>query len=183
MVFRPLVSSLQGDADAAARQFISQFGGKNLSLVLIFATEGGAVGPLTSRLHQALGRSCLVLGCSSAGGFAFDGYDDDSIIAVAFPAGAFRAEAIWLSNLRQHMALDWMVALRGLDESFRPAPGRSAFGLLLIDGMSGREELGRGFTDSGRTNIISCSRGLPGDSASCVGASDRRGAGLAIGSD
>ena len=36
---------------------------------------------------------------------------------------------------------------------------------------------------TGRVNVVSCPRGLPGDSASCVGAADPRGAGLAIGSD
>jgi len=49
--------------------------------------------------------------------------------------------------------------------------------------LGGDGTLSRGFTQSGRANVISCPRGLPGDSASCVGATDRRAAGLAIGSD
>ncbi len=38
-------------------------------------------------------------------------------------------------------------------------------------------------TGTGRINTISCSRGLPGDSNGCAGATDPRGAGLAIGSN
>lgn len=38
-------------------------------------------------------------------------------------------------------------------------------------------------TDTGRVNLVSCPEGLPGDSASCKGMTDPRGAGLAIGGD
>lgn len=51
------------------------------------------------------------------------------------------------------------------------------------------EALGRGTpltpppTETGRVNLVSCPDGLPGDSASCKGLTDPRGAGLAIGGD
>ncbi|WP_428374756.1 gamma-glutamyltransferase [Lichenicoccus sp.] len=38
-------------------------------------------------------------------------------------------------------------------------------------------------TETGRVNTISCPQGLPGDSNSCAGTTDPRGAGLAIGSE
>ena len=83
-----------------------------------------------------------MVGCSSAGCFAFGGYRDDRVVAVAFPAASFRAEAIWLRDLRQHMALDWILALRRLSAGFTGvAPGWSRFGLLMIDGLCRREEL------------------------------------------
>jgi hypothetical protein len=83
-----------------------------------------------------------VIGCSTAGGFAFGGYQDDRVIAVAFPAASFRAEAMWLRDLRQHAALDWIVGLRRLSEGFADGPrGWARFGLLLIDGLCQREEL------------------------------------------
>lgn len=111
------------------------------ALVLIFATDGSVVAPLTAALSREIGPGCRVLGCSSAGGFAFDGYDDEGVIAIAFPARSFRANAIWLSNLRDHVAMDWMTGLRALSREIAPDPGRARFGLLLIDGMSGREEM------------------------------------------
>ena len=112
-----------------------------LTLLLLFCPDGTMVTSLSRELAQEFGPDCRVLACSSAGGFAFDGYDDDSVIAVAFPAASFSAQAAWLPNLRQHMAMDWMAALRNLSEQSPVGAGRSRFGLLLIDGMSGREEL------------------------------------------
>ena len=93
-------------------------------------------------LRERFGPGCRVVGCSSAGCFAFGGYRDDRVVAVAFPATSFRAETIWLKGLRQHMARDWMLALRRLSEGFAGvAPGWSRFGLLMIDGLCRREEL------------------------------------------
>ena len=83
-----------------------------------------------------------MLGCSSAGGFAFGGYRDDRVVAIAFPAAAFRAEAVWLRDLRQHMALDWIRTLRRLASGFGAVePGWARFGLLMIDGLCRREEV------------------------------------------
>lgn len=138
---RPRVARARGDCDALRASFALEFDGLDPALLLLFTGDGSQVGPLTGALSDVFGPSCRVLGCSSAGGFAFDGYDDDSVIAIAFPAQSFRAEAAWLSHLRQHMALDWMVSLRGLVSRMAEQPGQARFGLLLIDGMSGREEL------------------------------------------
>lgn len=138
---RPCVASATGDLETVATALSTAFARCAPALVLVFALDGEMVAPLTGRLAKAFGRGCRVVGCSSAGGFDFGGYDDDRVIAIAFPALAFRAEAVWLSRLRQHMALDWMVALRGIAERIPPAPDKSRFGLMFIDGMSGREEL------------------------------------------
>lgn len=128
-------------ADGVGAEIIARLAGCDPALVLIFTGDGAVVAPLSAELSAAFGPACRVLACSSAGGFAFDGYDDDSVIAIAFPAATFSAGAVWLNNLRQQMALDWMMALRGLGEAFPASAGRNRFGLLLIDGMSGREEL------------------------------------------
>lgn len=137
----PRVARARGSCAELAATLLVELGGVDASLVLLFAADGSVVAPLTSALSDGFGPGCRVLGCSSAGGFAFDGYDDDGVIAIAFPAQAFRAEAIWLSNLRDHVAMDWMVGLRALARDIPDKPGRARFGLLLIDGMSGREEM------------------------------------------
>lgn len=138
---RPRVTTASGDAAEVGTALVASFVDCAPALVLFFAADGALVQPLSGMLSDALGPGCQVMGCSSAGGFAFDGYDDEGVVAVAFPAMSFHAEAVWLSRLRQHMALDWMASLRRLDEKFPPGDSRSRFGLLLIDGMSGREEL------------------------------------------
>ncbi len=139
---RPRVIAVGMDAAAAAGAITAALGRVAPSLLLVFAAEGAMLAPLTGQLKDAFGPGCRVLGCSSAGGFAFGGYRDDKIVAIAFPAAAFRAEAVWLRNLRQHMALDWIRGLRGLAADFgAAAPGWSRFGLLMIDGLCRREEV------------------------------------------
>lgn len=138
---RPLVASARGDSAAVAEILSWSFHEAAPALILFFADDQSLVTPLSATLHAAFGADCLVLGCSSAGSFTFEGYQEDSVVAIAFPAAAFRAEAVWLRDLRQHVALDWMVSLRGLMETARHHPGKSRFGLLLIDGASRCEEL------------------------------------------
>ena len=113
-----------GDADTAAGAIVAELGGMAPALVLVFAAEGVLLAPLTGRLREAFGPGCHAIGCSSAGGFAFGGYRDDRVVAIAFPAAAFRAEAVWLRGLRQHMALDWIRALRRRRSPRRCGPSR-----------------------------------------------------------
>jgi hypothetical protein len=139
---RPRVLAVAGDVRSAADAILAGLAGAAPALVLVFAAEGVLLGPLTGKLKAALGADCRVIGCSSAGGFAFGAYRDDQVVAIGFPAATFRAEAVWLRDLRQHMAFDWMRALRRLSEDFgSPEPGWSRFGLLMVDGLCRREEL------------------------------------------
>lgn len=139
---RPRVMTVAGGDAAAAAEIAAQFRSCLPALVLIFSSDGAVLAPLTARLGDAFGPGCRVLGCSSAGGFAFGGYRDDRLVAIAFPASSFRAEAVWLRDLGQRMALDWIRTLRRLSASFAaPAPGWSNFGLLMIDGLCRREEV------------------------------------------
>ena len=139
---RPRVVAVGNDAREAVHGIVAAIGDLSPALVLVFASNGALLEPVTGRLREALGPGCRVLGCSSAGEFAFGGYRDDRVVAIAFPAGAFRAEAMWLRDLRQHMTLDWIRALRRLSGDFGAGlPGWSRFGLLVIDGLCRREEV------------------------------------------
>jgi hypothetical protein len=131
-----------GDPRTAAQEIVAALGRPAPALILVFAAEGGLLASLTARISDAFGPGCRVLGCSSAGGFAFGSYRDDRVVAIGFPAVAFRAEAVWLRDLRQNLALDWIRTLRRLAAEFgAAAPGWSRFGLLMIDGLCQREEL------------------------------------------
>jgi hypothetical protein len=139
---RPHCVSAPSDVGTAAREIVAGLGRLAPALVVVFAAEGGILAPLTGQLSEAFGPGCRVLGCSSAGGFAFGSYRDDRVVAIGFPAAAFRAEAVWLRDLRQNLALDWIRSLRRLAAGFgAAAPGWSRFGLLMIDGLCRREEL------------------------------------------
>jgi len=139
---RPRAVEVGGDVEAAVAEILAAVAELAPSLVLVFAAEGEILAPVTGRLKEALGPGCRVLGCSSAGGFAFGGYRDDRVVAIGFPSAAFRAEAVWLRDLRQHMTLDWIRTLRRVDSGFGAGvPGWSRFGLLMIDGLCRREEV------------------------------------------
>jgi hypothetical protein len=136
------VLAVAGDAATAAGEIVAGLGPVAPALVLVFAADGALIAPLTGRLSEAFGSGCRVLGCSSAGSFAFGGYCDDRVVAIAFPSAAFHAEAVWLRDLRQHMALDWIRTLRRMAAGFSGvAPGWARFGLLMIDGLCRREEV------------------------------------------
>jgi hypothetical protein len=77
---RPRVLAVEGDAGAAAERIIAELATATPALVLLFAAEGALLAPLTGRLREAFGAGCRVLGCSSAGSFAFGGYCDDRVV-------------------------------------------------------------------------------------------------------
>ncbi len=82
------------------------------------------------------------------------------------------------------------IAWNRADHSFRAAAAGSgqndaaaAVAGSLHDALRGSTPLIRPAGGTGRVNVVSCPNGLPGDAASCVGATDPRGAGLAVGSN
>ena len=151
---RPRVVSVGVDPATAAAEIRAGLRDVTPALVLVFAAEGAILAPLTAELSDGFGPDCQVIGCSSAGGFAFGGYRDDQVVAIAFPAAAFRAEAVWLRDLRQHMARDWILALRRLSAGFTGVgAGWSRFGLLMIDGLCRREELVAATVDATLGNL------------------------------
>ena len=81
------------------------------------------------------------------------------------------------------------IAYNPSEHSFRAAVAGSGQGEAagavaagLHNALAGAS-LSHPVTNTGRINTISCPQGLPGDSNSCAGATDPRGAGLAIGSN
>ncbi len=137
----PVVVSAPGASGDCAERLLAALGPASPAAVLLFGPPEALAQDLPKQLSAALGPSCQVIGCSSAGEFAFNGYCDEMVVAVGFPASRFRADAIWLRNLRSMSVLDWIDALRDLRARFAPAPGRTCFGLLLIDGLCQQEEL------------------------------------------
>ncbi len=74
---------------------------------------------------------------------------------------------------------DFRAAVSGSGQNAAAAAAASALSRALNRARPIIQKL----TQTGRANVISCPGGLPGDGASCVGATDPRGAGLAIGSE
>lgn len=138
---RPLVAVSRGSAEEMAQDFLAAFAGARPAAILLFAADGTCLPSLWRALSQGFGPACRVLGCSSAGEFAFGGYASGTTVAIALPAAHFRVSAVQLQGLRASASLNWLLALRAAGEAVPEEPGRSRFGILLIDGLSQREEL------------------------------------------
>ena len=140
-VLCPRVTNTRGPIARMATDIEMAFVGMTPSLILLFASDGEVLVPLSRALSATFGGECQIVGCSSAGEFAFSHYRSDSVVAIAVPSEHFRAKPILLRHLRDSAALDWMLALRAASETLGDTPGWSRFGILLIDGLSQREEL------------------------------------------
>ncbi|MFD1914404.1 FIST N-terminal domain-containing protein [Halodurantibacterium flavum] len=137
----PRVVTAAGAAPDAAAHILREMIPVMPAAMLLFGAPEHLENGLLADLRTGLGPGCRIMGCSSAGEFAADGYRNGTLVAIGFPAARFRADAIWLGNLRTMAALDWMDALRALNDRFGSLPGRTRFGLLLIDGLSQQEEI------------------------------------------
>ncbi|MDH2328895.1 FIST N-terminal domain-containing protein [Cereibacter sp. SYSU M97828] len=136
----PRVIRTSGPVTAMAGEIAAAFDGLHPAAVMLFASDGEALAPLSQELG---GRfvAARIMGCSSAGGFAFGSYDSDGVVAIGLPSAHFAVSAVPLRGLHDAAALQWMGALRSASEGLGTVPGRSRFGILLIDGLSQREEL------------------------------------------
>lgn len=115
--------------------------GTDPGLVLVFGAHGPELAALDTMLRAGLPEGCIVAGCSSAGEIGPAGYATDSIVAIGFPSSHFRAAALVLPGLDALPVSDWMAALRRLQAGFGPDPQRALFGLLLVDGLAGQEDV------------------------------------------
>ncbi len=103
---------------------------------------------------------------------------DTGIVIGASPArvqAPLLAAAIAWSKAEHH----FLAAVAGSGQS--QAPAAVAYG--LHEALRNARPLLSGATSTGRANAISCPGGLPGDAAGCIGETDPRGLGLAIGSN
>lgn len=135
--------AVQADRKGAdpGRVLLDGLRGADPGLVLVFGADGSDLTALDAVLRAGLPDGCVIVGCSSAGEIGPAGYATDSIVAIGFPSAHFRATALVLPRLDALPVSDWMAALRRLHAGFGPDPQRSLFGLLLVDGLAGQEDV------------------------------------------
>lgn len=155
----PLALRAAGAPEAVAAAFAEAFAGLDPAAILLFASEAEALAPVSARLQESFGPGCRILGCSSAGEFAFGPPEGGGVAAAAFPASRFRIKPVWLRDLRRSGALEWMGELRRAAaemeaELAEAAPDWTRFGLLLIDGASRREELVSAMADAALPGLL-----------------------------
>ena len=111
------------------------------ALVLLFTGEGADLPRLLARAPGLFGR-CAVAGCTTAGELGEGGYADRSLVAVAFPEEGFAARTVLIDPLDAIDTRDMVARLQEARQDLWRGAGDmpQELAILLVDGMSGREE-------------------------------------------
>lgn len=132
------------DARQAVRELHAALSGGELSLVLFFCSSKYDLDALADEMNRLFGRTPVV-GCTTAGEIGPAGYLDHSLTGVAIPAAVCTAVSQRLDHLQDfHPSRGQAMAqglLRRLADAAPTADPTNTFALVLIDGLSVREEL------------------------------------------
>jgi hypothetical protein len=133
---------------AAIAELRRQLGGGDFAFVLVFFSPGYDRAAIAAAISASFGDT-PVFGCTTAGEITPFGYISGGVSAIGFPAGEFQfASGLFerLSEFEIAPAVDRTLLVKAdLDGQAEPLAGSGGkradcFGLLLVDGLSVREE-------------------------------------------
>lgn len=131
------------DARAAVRAFHAGVAQDDMALVVFFCASSYDLDALADEMRRCFG-DVPVVGCTSAGEIGPAGYLDRSLAGASFGARDFTAATGGLAGLQSFEAPAGQALARTLQGRLDRATGHGAtasrFALLLIDGLSVREE-------------------------------------------
>jgi len=131
------------DARAAAREFHAQVVQPDTALVVFFCSSEYELEALAEEMNR-LFAGVLVVGCTTAGEIGPSGYRDRSLCGASFPGAAFVAATGHLDHLQQFELAAGRSFAQGLMQQLEAraadANPDNSFAMLLIDGLSVREE-------------------------------------------
>jgi hypothetical protein len=135
--------SRANDARIAVAEFHAAVNQPNIALVVFFSSSAYDLDILATEMTR-LFAGVQVVGCTTAGEIGPEGYCEHSLTGASFPADRFTAASGHLDHLQQFEAGNGQrLAQSVLQRLEVQAPGATAensFALLLIDGLSMREE-------------------------------------------
>lgn len=131
------------DADAAVAEFYEQVAQPEMALVLFFCSSAYDLAVLAAAIKRRFA-GLPVIGCTTAGEIGPAGYHGQSLSGMSFPAPSCtavdgRADRLQEFDLASGRDLA-QALLRELKAKVPDADGGNSFALLLIDGLSLREE-------------------------------------------
>src|SRR3990167_6124811 len=131
------------DAREAAREVHAAVAQADMALVVLFCSNAYDLGALAGEMRR-LFTGVQVVGCTTAGEIGPAGYREHSLSGASFAAISFNAVSGCIDRLQQFkIATGQPLAQELLQSLERQAPHADAsnsFALLLIDGLSVREE-------------------------------------------
>ena len=135
--------SIAGTAGEAVAEFHTQVVQPDMALVLFFCSTNYDLDSLAEEMNRCF-PGVAVVGCTTAGEIGPAGYQERSLSGMSFSASAFVAEVGRIDDLQSFeitAGRDFAEELLGrLEARSNEGSSRSSFGLLLIDGLSLREE-------------------------------------------
>ncbi|MCW8886204.1 MAG: FIST C-terminal domain-containing protein [Motiliproteus sp.] len=135
--------SKSGDAESAVIDLKTQIAQPEISLILVFCSLHYDIHALAQALQRAF-PDTLVVGCSTAGEIGPKGYSSESITAISFSASEFSVSLQQFDDLQGLSLNHWRkTAAKGHsvhNTRYQLHDDSNTFALLLVDGMSVREE-------------------------------------------
>ncbi|WP_223163037.1 FIST N-terminal domain-containing protein [Roseivivax sediminis] len=136
------VTQVPATAERPARAVAAALGPGPFALVCLFAAPSADFAGLAADCAGLFG-DAEVIASTTAGEIGADGYEEDQIVAVGFPAGLFAVTAYPVTPLSalDERVTDELIQRRSALSERPGAAGMAAeFAFLLVDGLSMREE-------------------------------------------
>lgn len=129
------------EARAAVEEFRAQVVQPEMALVVFFCSSAYDLEQLAAEMNRAFA-GVLVVGCTTAGEIGPGGYLNGSLSGMSFSSAAFKAVAGRLDQLQSFEIATGREFSERLLRQLETGGGESgsSFALLLIDGLSMREE-------------------------------------------
>lgn len=131
------------DAREAVREFHAAVVRPDMALVIFFCSSEYDLEVLAEEM-RGLFAGVQVVGCTTAGEIGPAGYREHSLAGASFPAGGFNAVSGRIDRLQQFEIATGRAftqeLLQRLESHAPQADSDNSFALLLIDGLSVREE-------------------------------------------
>jgi hypothetical protein len=131
------------DTREAVREFHAGVAQPDIALVIFFCSSEYDLKVLAEEMRR-LFAGVQVVGCTTAGEIGPAGYREHSLTGASFPASSFDAACGRIDRLQQFKIATGQAfvqeMLQSLESHAPHAEPRNSFALLLIDGLSMREE-------------------------------------------
>jgi hypothetical protein len=138
-------SSHAGDPAKAMAEVAGQLGDEPLAGMLLFCSHRFDREALARAVNRRT-EGVVAIGCTSSGELTENGYDEDSLSVIGFPASAFHMTSLCFDDIENFDPAAARQAVRGLaaqaERESRHLGGKvNHVALFLVDGLSHREEL------------------------------------------